>query len=284
MKAVAGTALLATATFAAPSRLQDRLARRAAGLTRRAGGVQHDPSPLIHAPAPASAPQFGGPESNDTRQIEYSGNWAGAVVTSPPAGTTFSKVVGSFAIPEPQPPANAAAGQYSASAWVGIDGDTYPNAILQAGCDFTADTSGAKSYDCWYEWFPNPLTDFDSFTPAAGDVIEVSVAADSPSQGTAVLTNTRTGQSVNQALTAPSANANLGGQNAEWIVEDFSSGGGFVPFANFGNVAITGASATAGSQTVGISGADILDIQQNGKILTTTTIVSDSEVDVKYIA
>ncbi len=70
--------------------------------------------------------------------------------------------------------------------------------------------------------------------------------------------------------------------NAEWIVEDFEENGGLVPFANFGTVTFTGASATTNSGTVGPSGADIIDIRQNNKVLTDVT-VSGSSVTVKYV-
>lgn len=69
--------------------------------------------------------------------------------------------------------------------------------------------------------------------------------------------------------------------NAEWIVEDFSSGGSLVPFANFGTVTFTGASASGSSGTVTPSGATLIDIKQSGKVLTSSS-VSGSSVTVKY--
>lgn len=70
--------------------------------------------------------------------------------------------------------------------------------------------------------------------------------------------------------------------NAEWIVEDFSSGGSLVPFANFGTVTFTGASASGSSGTVTPSGATLIDIKQNNKVLTSSS-VSGSSVTVKYV-
>ena len=274
MKTIASTALLIASAAAVPHRstLADRVAKRAA-----AARLPHEPSPLERIPG-----RSGSPEANGSFQVDYSSNWAGAVLTSPPSGTTFNEVSASFVVPEPNPPNGASSGSYAASAWVGIDGDTYGNAILQSGCDFTADTSGGKSYDCWYEWFPNALTDFSGFTPSAGDTIAVSVVGNSASEGTATLTNQRTGQVVSQVFDAPSSTANLAGQNAEWIVEDFSSGGGLVPFANFGSVTFTACQAIASGQTLGTDGADILEITQNGNVVTTVTVPSSSEVQVTY--
>lgn len=44
--------------------------------------------------------------------------------------------------------------QYAASAWVGIDGDTASNSILQTGVDFYVEGSSV-GYDAWYEWYPD---------------------------------------------------------------------------------------------------------------------------------
>ena len=83
---------------------------------------------------------------------------------------------GSFVIPTPKSPSGG--GAAAASAWVGIDGDTYQNALWQTGCDFTV-SGGRTSYDCWYEWIPNAAIDFSGFTPEAGDTIVATVVATS---------------------------------------------------------------------------------------------------------
>jgi hypothetical protein len=50
--------------------------------------------------------------------------------------------------------------------------------------------------------------------------------------GSAVIKNNTKNKSVSKTITSTAA---LCEYDAEWIVEDFSSGGGLVPFANFGN-------------------------------------------------
>jgi hypothetical protein len=54
-------------------------------------------------------------------------------------------VTGTFKVPTPSAPSGGS-GTYSASAWVGIDGDTCDSAILQTGVDFTID-GGEVSFD-----------------------------------------------------------------------------------------------------------------------------------------
>ncbi|TVY41451.1 Aspergillopepsin [Lachnellula subtilissima] len=203
---------------------------------------------------------------NETN-VQYSSNWAGAVLTAPPAGTTFNAVSAKFVVPTPS-------GSGSASAWVGIDGDTYTNSILQTGLDFTV-TNGKVSYDAWYEWYPDYAYDFTGISFSAGDSVSVSVKSSSSTAGTAVIENLTTGKTVSKALTSTAA---LGGQNAEWIVEDFEENGSLVTFADFGAVTFTDATAgyTGGSE--GSSGASLLDIKQSSKVLTSSSLVGSDEV------
>ncbi|TVY87163.1 Aspergillopepsin [Lachnellula willkommii] len=208
---------------------------------------------------------------NDTN-VSYSSNWAGAVLTAPPSGTTFSAVSAKFVVPTPS-------GSGAASAWVGIDGDTYQNSILQTGLDFTV-TDGEVSYDAWYEWYPDYAYDFTGISFSAGDSVSVSVKSSSSTAGTAVIENLTTGKTVSKSLTSTAA---LGGQNAEWIVEDFEENGSLVTFADFGTVTFTDATAgyTGGSE--GSSGASLLDIKQNSKVLTSVSLSGSDEVIVKYV-
>lgn len=85
--------------------------------------------------------------TNET-QVSYSSNWAGAVLV----GSGYKSVTGSIVVPTPKMPSGGSSStQYSASAWVGIDGDTCQTAILQTGVDFNVQGSSV-SFDAWYEW------------------------------------------------------------------------------------------------------------------------------------
>jgi hypothetical protein len=58
--------------------------------------------------------------------------WSGAVLTAPPAGTTFTAVGATFIVPKPSPPTSGP-GTWGGSARVGIDGYySDPTALLQA--------------------------------------------------------------------------------------------------------------------------------------------------------
>ena len=71
-------------------------------------------------------------------------------------------------------------------------------------------------------------------------------------------------------------------QDVEWIVEDFGSEDGTVPFADFGVVEFTDATAvTISGEEVGPEDATPVDIEQ-GNVLTSVSIGSSS-VTVTYV-
>lgn len=264
---VLASGLLATAAIAAPL-TEQRQARHARRLARTANRSSHPP----YKPGTSEVIKL-----SNTTQVEYSSNWAGAVLI----GTGYTAVTGEFVVPTPSVPSGGSSSkQYCASAWVGIDGDTCSSAILQTGVDFCIQGSSV-SFDAWYEWYPDYAYDFSGISISAGDTIRVTVDATSKAAGTATVENVTKGKTVTHTFTG-GVDGNLCEYNAEWIVEDFESNGSLVPFANFGTVTFTGAQATDGGSTVGPSGATLIDIQQSGKVLTSVS-TSSSSVTVKYV-
>ncbi|KAI0628022.1 aspergillopepsin [Trametes polyzona] len=257
--------LLATATFAIPTS-RERLAQRVA---RRAASAH-----LSHPKRPSTTAVTEIDSLSNVTHPEFSTNWAGAVLIANTA--TYKSVTGTFTVPTPREPSGGS-GTHSASAWVGIDGDTCGSAILQTGVDFTI-SGNSVSFDAWYEWFPDFAHDFSGFRISPGNQITATVTASSRTGGTATLINHSTGQQVSHSFSGQPA---LCQENAEWIVEDFEEGGGLVPLANWGTVTFTGASAGTGSGSVGPSGATIIDMEQNGRQLTSVS-ASGSSVTVTY--
>ncbi|GJE98821.1 peptidase A4 family-domain-containing protein [Phanerochaete sordida] len=206
----------------------------------------------------------------------YSTNWAGAVLNSP--ADTYKSVTATFKLPTPKEPHDAY-GPHSASAWVGLDGDSCVNAILQTGVDFHVD-DGSIAYDAWYEWYPAASDDFSGIDLAAGDDVSVTVIAFSPTSGSATITNERTRQTVSMNIMSDAA---LCGQDAEWIVEDYEVEYGLAPFADFGQVVFTGATAQTNNGIVGPENANILIlVQDDGQVLTEVE-TSDDSVTVTYV-
>ena len=189
----------------------------------------------------------------NSTHTSYSLNWAGAVQV----GSGFKKVVGTVTVPQASGGSGAAA-----SAWVGIDGDTCGRAILQTGIDFYGD----GRFDAWYELIPDGSFAFQDFGMSVGDQIRMTVEAHTSTSGVATLENLTTGQTISHDFTNPPSE--LCEENAEWIVEDFIMNGNLIPFANFGSVTFTEASAEGSSGTVTPAGAQIFDIIANNKVIT----------------
>jgi hypothetical protein len=100
--------------------------------------------------------------------------------------------------------------------------------------------------------------------------------------GVATIENVSSGQTVSYTFSNEASEGSLCEYNAEWIIEDFEEGSSLVQFADFGTVTFTGASATDGSGTVGVSGAEIIDIEQNNKVLTSCSTSGSNEVSCTY--
>lgn len=266
-------ALLATGTLAAPrSGLAGRLEQR--------GVLSSQSLPVNKVGYSSEENGVLLKEGTGNGNVQYSNNWAGVVREHPPASGTYTAVSATFTVPNPTA-TDYSGDQQAASVWVGIDGDTYTQGILQTGIDSYVQ-NGQKAYDAWYEWYPNPAETFD-LGLSAGDVIVAKVHAVSPSKGVAVIENKSTGQTATKTISAPSSSATLAGQNAEWIVEDFNSGNSQVPLANFGQVTFSGAQAATQSGLYGVRNAAVLDIQQNGQLLADVNIESDTEFTVSYV-
>lgn len=260
-KSLLASLLLASAAFAAPS----------SGLVATPGGgkplVNHQGKPLQRLKnTDLSA-------ATNVSNIVYSSNWAGAVWDTYPSGS-FYKVTGTFTVPTPTAPNGCA------SIWVGIDGATCQTAILQTGIDFCYN-NGAITYDTWWEWFPYVAYEYGApIAIAPGNVIRVTVTATSTTTGITLLENLSTGQYEEESISAPSYP--LCEANAEWIVEDFSSGGSLVPLCNFGTVTFTNAYAYLNNGGVlSPLGADIYEIYQGG-VLTSVSEFSGG-VTIQYI-
>jgi len=83
--------------------------------------------------------------------------WSGGV-TFPASGDKIWDVNGIWEIPTASLPAGAQSGiWYTASSWIGIDGDDGSGDVLQAGCDADVMISGGNmqyQFNPWWEWWP----------------------------------------------------------------------------------------------------------------------------------
>jgi hypothetical protein len=131
-------------------------------------------------------------------------------------------VSATITVPTVTGPVNA---NYSAYAWVGIDGWNGLNNLFQAGLDVRGVQEADKSYypqfRGYFEWYKrDPLfSEPDQLPLKSGDVLLVSINATSSTTGTVYLENRNTGLSFTHDSNEP--DLPLTGRYAEWIVEEF---------------------------------------------------------------
>ena len=172
----------------------------------------------------------------------------------------------------------------STAIWIGLDGCTYP-VILQAGIWVTANADGSATYSPWYQWLPDNaiVLSQPAFSLKGGDAISVDVIATNTTYGNIVFRNLATGDAAIGFVSAPDPKSVLGGQTAEWIVEDYEVGTALVSFTNFGCVHFTDSFAETdkGSQ-VGVDTGDTIELVANNKVITQVSMPGLGEVVVTY--
>lgn len=217
--------------------------------------------------------------TNNTASTLSSPTWAGAVLETDGG---VSSVTGTFTVPTPQLPDGGDSSQnYCTAIWVGIDGSSCQSAILQTGVTVCIQ-NGAQTYGAWYEWYPDGWTNWDSGTLSvnAGDQVRATVSATSTTSGTATVENLSNGQTGTYTWSGNTPGT-LCQKEAEWIVEDFQTGGSSAPFSNFGSVTFTDNTAVINGANNGPDNADVWDMQSNGQNLATSSI-SNGQVIVNY--
>ncbi|KAM0245150.1 hypothetical protein ACHAQJ_010643 [Trichoderma viride] len=216
--------------------------------------------------------------SNNTGTADATSvNWAGVAIEQ----TGVTEVSGTFTVPQPRVPPGGDPGiSYCGVAWVGIDGWTNGD-LIQTGvlwCIFENETF----WEPWYEYLPAPITSYEGVSVGAGSVVTVTATKTGTNSGFTTLTVD--GITVSQTFSGESFS--LPGTSAEWIVEDYEVsvlGPPFVPFADFGSVTFTGATAVVNGATLtpGEGAWFIIDLEQNGTSITSSSL-SGSTVTINY--
>lgn len=244
------------------SRVKRRAEKAAAKAKRDIEGTSHNVQGL---------------EWDPTKQVSYSSNWCGAVLTS----TGYDEVVGTWTTPtDLKNPNGGETGTYYISEWVGIDGDTCGSAIWQAGT-VSEVSGGTQSAYAWHEWYPKAEVEFLAFDVSPGDTVTFTLTANSTSEGYVVVENTSTGKSTSISVDSPRAATDLCEYDAEWILEDFESGSSLVSLADFGSASITDIAVHKNGASASVSGAGIIDIRQSGSVLCKASL-SGTTVDFTY--
>jgi len=283
------TALLGTsAALATPIRPSTLLYRRATPRPEN-HRLSHAPPPSTHRPASSFAASVAADSNPAAESVR-----GGAAL----AGQLVGTAVGTFVIPSAEMPTEGpaggnVAGLYTASYWVGIDGATecVGRASLRAGVDTFWD-GGMRSYNAWYEWYPEPVVDFANFTVGPGDVVRVTASAGGKGEGEVRME--RLAGCGRDAAVLAEASMSWSGQEEEdealclaeaaWVVEDFSLAsmpGVPVALANVTAVTLEAVgAATAEGENLDLAGARILNInlEAQGGRLTDCGLEGDARV------
>jgi hypothetical protein len=215
--------------------------------------------------------------------------WSGGI-TFPPSGDTMKWVEGTWTMPRDVVPSGASSGVwYSASTWVGIDGDDGSGDVLQAGCDadvMSSDGSTQKQFNPWWEWYPGGSFWITNMPVAAGNELTCLICRHqgSSNQATIYLGNVSTNTGLWFQPTAP-AGISLSGNCAEWIVEALEINTDAPELARYTTVTFADCNAgTVGGSTVNLSTGNTINmVNGSNQVISEGSIVNQSEVTVSYV-
>ncbi len=233
--------------------------------------------------------------SRDVHGVETTNIWSGGVVYNP-SGDKIWDVNGTWHIPTPSLPSGAKSGiWYTASSWIGIDGDGGSPDVLQAGCDADIMTSGGKQqieYSPWWEWWPAGSFWITNMPAKAGDelfcwvqCIPLLAGTPNPNSGLILLTNNTQAYAMFFFATAPSGTT-LKGNCAEWILEALETGPNSAPeLAKYTTVKFTNCAAVTVKDKVLYpnAGNTINMTNSGGSVISKGSIAGTREVDVSYV-
>ncbi|EKM49843.1 uncharacterized protein PHACADRAFT_106079, partial [Phanerochaete carnosa HHB-10118-sp] len=166
---------------------------------------------------------------------------------------------------------------FGVATMVGIDALFCPTGGAVAGIEsFIQDDE--QSFSAFITAFPDSSAIIAGFNASAGDNITVSIAVTNTTSVTVVITNESTGDIITE--TASTGTLCMG--EADWVIENIGVDAGLPPLADFGTINFTDVSAATSSGPLDITGATILNIEQNGTVLTSVSALP-SEIDIVFV-
>ncbi|KAK1782372.1 concanavalin A-like lectin/glucanase domain-containing protein [Copromyces sp. CBS 386.78] len=188
-----------------------------------------------------------------TNPTATSNNWCGSVRTT--TSTNQIKLIhGTFQHPTCTQRPGVTTYPQAAAAWVGIDGDSWTSALLQAGtvCKINNST-GIVENEVWWQWVPSGAYTIANIPVFAGDWFDITINTTSATAASIKIINT--GRGYTQSFNIY-AGATLARVDADWVVERPYYGTALAGFAQFTQVWFQNAYATLTSGTnLGITGA-----------------------------
>jgi hypothetical protein len=213
-------------------------------------------------------------------------NWSGYVDSSGAksyGSSSFYSVESNMIVPFAQPGYDTCTGIYDyAYSWVGIDGWTGSNDILQGGIEFDALCSlgvQVTYYSAFYEWYPGAEVHITNFPIAPGDDIFVNAWHTSSTKAQIYISNYNTGMAVQVGFSAP-AGTKLIGNSAEWITERPNLNGQRTTLTNYLDQLFYGSEAVTEKKHTSYPGSSsskqVIMLDNNGKPISFPTALGSS--------
>lgn len=221
--------------------------------------------------------------------------WSGGI-TFPAKGDKIWDVNGTWNIPKATAPSGAKNGiTYTASTWIGIDGDDGSGDVLQAGCDadVTPSSSGTDyEFNPWWEWYPAGSYWITNLPKAsAGDQFMCwiqcvpMISGAKADSALIFLANLTGGFGLFFFATAPSK-VTLQGNCAEWIVEALETGPNKAPeLAKYTPVTFKNCkTVTVKDKLIESGTGNTIDMVNSGNnVISKGKLVGADEVQVSYV-
>jgi hypothetical protein len=150
-------------------------------------------------------------------------NWAGQTILGNAGsfgGSSYAEVLGQWQLPVVQQAIGTCGGTDVSSMWVGIDGASSSNDVLQAGTEADVSCGGGytqPSYYAWFEWYPNYEYEITNFPVAPGESVFVVVQATSAATARAIFVDLQSGQYTAVGFSAPAGTRLIGDYGLAWM-------------------------------------------------------------------
>lgn len=196
-----------------------------------------------------------------TNPIRYTGGWCGASQKTT-TSNKFTGISSFFQAPVLSARKNTPLPQFTA-AWIGIDGNSCSSTLLQAGATTTLTGTGSHTSHAWFEWIPDSAYNIPDFPVSPGDWMFINITVKTSTSALMVIEN----YSASNSITINLNNGyTLCQTDASYIVEDFYTNFGQVPFGDFDDLWFEYCEARrANGISLGIDNAEFL-FMQNGWI------------------
>ncbi|KAL2162336.1 hypothetical protein VTH06DRAFT_7249 [Thermothelomyces fergusii] len=189
---------------------------------------------------PVTEASRGRPKTRRSNVQAESANWCGTV-NKAPLGTSIQLAHGVFQHPSCYVRPGHSFPQAAAS-WVGIDGDTYRDALLQSGTVCKIDNStGIVRHEAWWQWVPSAAFTIASMPVAPDDWFEVILNTTSTTSAEITISNLSQGQRYSIRIQSGPALARV---DVDWVVERPYYGTDLAGFPTFTDVWFDDARAT----------------------------------------